>query len=475
MDVLIIGCGIAGATTALELAKSKKRVTIITRSDIFDSNSTCAQGGIVSRGKHDSKESLSRDIFRAGRGLSDKKAVEILAVEGPKLVDRILVDELGIRFDADFGLEAAHSTKRILHVADATGKVVMEALLAALKSYKNVKWLTHHTAMDLVIEGGECQGVLVFDQKQKRVKKLLSGSTVLATGGVGQLFLYTTNPAGARGDGLAMAYRAGADIENTEYVQFHPTALALPGRMKFLISEALRGEGGRLKTPGGALFDDLAPRDVLSQQIYTEMLSNNYPYVLLDIASYRTPQFIRQRFPTIYRHCKSRGIDITRDSIPVVPVAHYFCGGVKVDLWGRTNIMGLYAVGEVTCTGLHGANRLASTSLLEGLVWGVRAALDITRQQTPRRVDGDVSFLQDSLRTADLAVIRRKMQRIRKLMWECVGLKQDRSLLEKGVIRLEDLRKDIEEIYRDSRLTDSLIGLRNSAESALVIARARLS
>lgn len=483
-DVLIIGCGIAGATAALELAKNPNcDVTVITRSGITDSNSIHAQGGIVSRGVDDSAHLLVEDVMKAGGGLSALPAVKLLADEGPPLVQRLIVDELGVAFDRNdahhfsFGLEAAHSTKRILHVADATGKAIMTALLSRLKTYTNIHWLAEHTAVDLVTDSGGCDGALVFDQQQKQMKKILATATVLATGGVGQLFLYTTNPLGARGDGVAMAYRAHAHIENAEYVQFHPTALAGPGNVKFLISEAVRGEGGRLKTLQGKLFDDLGPRDVLSQAIYQEIKIHHSPHVLLDIASYQSPAFIRRRFPTIYEYCLAAGIDITKDPIPVVPAAHYFCGGIKVDLWGRTSISGLYAVGEVTCTGVHGANRLASTSLLEGLVWGARAARHIATNQAATVLSTHEKFTKNTFRSAariDEEDIRVMINEIQSVMWEHVGLVRKTSGLEKAVAKLTVLQKQIEDRYHNSLLTDDLVGLRNTAQAALMVAQAAL-
>lgn len=487
-DVLIIGCGIAGATAALELAKNSQcTVTLVTRSTPTDSNSSYAQGGIVSRGVNDSSERLIKDVMKAGAKLSYLKAVEVLAREGPELVSKILIDELEVGFDPDFGLEAAHSTRRILHVADETGKEITKALLAKLNEYKNIRLLTQHTAVDLITfphhsskaediyKPPRCYGAYILDQKQQKVKTVAARATILATGGVGQLFLYTSNPSGARGDGIAMAYRAGARIENAEYVQFHPTVLSMQGEMKLLISEAIRGEGGRLITPGGKFFDDLDTRDVVARAIYSEMLTHNYPHVFLDIASYRSPKFIRQRFPYIYQQCLRHRIDITHDPIPVVPAAHYFCGGVLVDLWGGTSIPGLYAVGEVTCTGVHGANRLASTSLLEGLVWGARTAREILRKKSwpvipETRIPpwDDAGLVYDP----DPAIIAGDMQTIRNLMWFYVGLVRKEYLLARAMRELRHLFAEIEDFYRKTKLTDGLIGLRNSIQAALLIAQA---
>ncbi len=397
-DVLIIGSGLAGATAALRLAEDRQRqITVITRAEEpIESNSRYAQGGIVGRGHNDAAEILIEDVLNAGDGISYPPAVHVLAEEGPQLIDQVLIEHAGVTFDRDahgnviYGLEAAHSKRRVLHVGDLTGKAIMRGLLKKLSEQPNISLLPRHTAVDLltfphhaldpmaVYQPFRCHGAYVFDQDTRKVKPILAGRTILATGGLGQIFLNTSNPQGSRGDGLAMAYRAGARVVNAEYIQFHPTALHMPGATKFLISEAVRGEGGVLLTPDGDSFmerhapqwKDLAPRDIVARAIYWEMVENDFHYVLLDIASHMKPDAIKARFPQIYALCQSQDIDITQRPIPVVPAAHYFCGGVLVDLWGRSTIPGLYAVGEVSCTGVHGANRLASTSLLEGLVWG---------------------------------------------------------------------------------------------------------
>ena len=502
-DVLILGCGIAGATAALELARDRsRRVTVLSRAlDPLESNSSWAQGGIVGRGRDDTAALLVEDVLRAGAGLSYPPAVQQLAEMGPALLDEVLVERCGIAFDrgadgaVQYGLEAAHSRRRILHVGDATGEAVMDGLLAAVRAQPNIELLHGRTAVDLltfphhspdpldVYRASACHGAYVLAQDTGRVEPLIAPHTVLATGGLGQIYLNTTNPPGARGDGLAMAYRAGARVVNAEYVQFHPTALHMPGTTKTLISEAVRGEGGRLLTPEGRPFlekyapeeRELAPRDVVARAIFLEMLAHDYPFVLLDIASQMSPEAIRARFPGIHRACLHHGIDITQRPIPVVPAAHYFCGGVLVDLDGRTNIPGLYAVGEVACTGVHGANRLASTSLLEGLVWGMRAAQDIRRAQlggahvpavVPTWDDTGLEF------DTDPALIQGDMQTVRTLMWHYVGLIRNRHRLTRAVREVRRLWLNIEEFYRKSKLVDGLVGLRNAALVALVLAKA---
>jgi L-aspartate oxidase len=502
-DVLIIGSGIAGATAALRLAEDPDhRITVITRAtDPADSNSYWAQGGIVGRGPGDRPELLEEDVLQAGAGLSLPEAVRALAEEGPDLLNSILEQEVGLLFDRDetgepvFGLEGAHSRRRILHVGDATGKAIMTALLKKLSTLPNVELLTGHTAVDLLTfphhardplatyQDRACHGVYAFQHETKQVIPILAGTTILATGGLGQIFLNTSNPAGSRGDGLAMAYRAGARVANTEYIQFHPTVLHMSGPTKFLISEAVRGEGGVLLTPDGEPFmeryagkwKDLASRDVVARAIYWEMLENGYSYVLLDIASRMDAEAIRRRFPWIYSKCQSHEIDITRRPIPVVPAAHYSCGGVLVDLNGRSTLSGLYAVGEVSCTGVHGANRLASTSLLEGLVWADRAARDILQREAAVALqEEDIPPWDDSglIYEADPALIAGDLQTIRNLMWHYVGLVRSEYRLNRAVRELRNLWVEIEDFYRKTRLDDGLIGLRNAVQVAVIVARA---
>jgi L-aspartate oxidase len=502
-DVLVIGCGIAGATAALQLANDRQRqITLITRADDpSDSNSDYAQGGIVGRGIDDSAELLAEDILAAGAGLSYPPAVSLLAKRGPELLQEVLIGQAELEFDHDdhgellMALEAAHTRRRILHVGDGTGAAIMQALLRKVNGMSNIQLLTQHTVVDLitfphhatdplaVYQPLTCHGAYVFNQETHRVVPILARQTILATGGVGQIYLNTTNPIGARGDGVAMAYRAGANIINAEYVQFHPTALSSSTTTKFLISEAVRGEGGVLLTPQGKPFmeryspewKDLAPRDIVARAIYSEMVDKGYPYVLLDIASHQSAEYLRERFPHIYATCLEQNIDITRQPIPVVPAAHYFCGGVQVDLSGHTNIPNLYAVGEVSCTGVHGANRLASTSLLEGLVWGVQAAEDI-QAQSPRKLisERDIPEWNDSglIYEGDPNLIHGDMQSVRNLMWHYVGLVRSEYRLNRAIRDLRQLWLDIEEFYRKTRLSDELIGLRNSVQTALIVAYA---
>ena len=506
-EVLIIGCGIAGATAALRLARNPERqITIITRaSEIHESNTRYAQGGIIGRGPDDSSQLLFEDIVAAGAGVASPEAARILADEGPPLLNEVLERTAGVVFDHTddgapiWGQEAAHSRRRILHVGDSTGLAIMNGLARALRDCPNITIQTDATAVDLITfphhsrnpldnyREISCHGCYVFDRKEKTVHRYLASATILATGGLGRIYRNTTNPIGARGDGLAMAHRAGARIANAEYVQFHPTALAAPGAEGLLISEAVRGEGGVLLTPDLRPFmeryspdwKDLAPRDVVARAIHHEMEAQGYSYVLLDIASHMPAEAIRERFPFIYDECLKVGLDISREPVPVVPAAHYFCGGVLVDEWARSTIRNLYGVGEISCTGVHGANRLASTSLLEGLVWGNRAALEIERVLNETKVEPtpkfeDVPSWDESGLSADPdpALIQGDMQTIQNIMWHYVGLVRTADRLSRAIRELRHLWNEIETFYRTTKLSDGLIGLRNAVEVALIVAQA---
>lgn len=497
-DTLIIGCGIAGAAAALRLSDDPNHgITLITRAaSSDDSNTAWAQGGIVSRGLDDSPDLLVQDILHAGAGLSLPAAARLLADEGPRLVQDVLVERCGVRFDrgADdevvYGLEAAHSTRRIVHVGDKTGAAIINGMLQTLAGRPNVRLLTAHTSVDLitfphhsldplaVYEPQVCYGAYVLERDSGEIIRVLAGQTVLATGGLGQIFRNTTNPRGSRGDGLAMAWRAGVRVVNAEYVQFHPTALAVRGAPNWLISEAVRGEGAVLLTPNGEPFmqrydpewRDLAPRDLVARAIHMEMIEHGYDHVYLDLASKRPASFIRERFPQFVENCRSYSLDPTSEPIPVVPAAHYFCGGVLVDGWGRTDFDRLYAVGEVSCTGLHGANRLASTSLLEGLVWGDRAARDIQqRRREPIMLSQVPPWVHRGDGDPDPALLEGDLTTIKNVMWHYVGLVRTEERLARADRELRHLFHEIESFYRSARLNDSLIGLRNAIQSARVV------
>lgn len=502
-DVLIIGCGIAGGTAALTLAENGVSVTVITSSkEPSESATYYAQGGIIYRGEEDSPELLAEDLFRAGANYNNPKAVEIITNEGPALVNEILVNKVGVPFDKDESeelatiKEAAHSKARIVHAADSTGKAIEIALLNKLKEHPNVALLTQHTAVDLltpehhsrnrlaVYEQLSCVGAYVLNQAENQVIRYFAKKTVLATGGLGQIFLRTTNPAGARGDGLAMAYRAGARVINCEFIQFHPTTFHKQGAPHFLISEAVRGAGAKLVHENGEPFmqkydsewKDLAPRDVVARSIGMEMIEKNLANVYLDLRSNIPETKIREQFPAIYKECEQYGIDITKDLVPVVVGAHYFCGGVWADEWGQTTIEDLYAIGEVSCTGVHGANRLGSASLLEGLVWGRRAAKHIhtslSRESRANLCDDILPWQDLGLYVPDPVLIRQDLSSIQNIMWNYVGLIRTTHRLERAQRELRHLEIEIERFYRVSRLTDALIGLRNAVRAAAIVALA---
>ncbi len=503
-DILIIGGGIAGATAALRLSEDgHTQVTLITKApDPLEANTYYAQGGIIYEGADDSPELLAEDLMRAGDGMNNRAAVEILSTDGPRLVRELLIERYQVPFTRDAAgelertREAAHSTSRILHVNDLTGRAIQEKLVEALRTRPNIHVLTDHIAVDLltpshhsldrlaIYQPVSCVGAYVFDPHAQVVRTILARATVLATGGLGQIFLHTTNPEGATGDGLAMAYRAGARIINAEYVQFHPTTFYHLGRAQFLISEALRGEGALLVNSDGERFmqryapewKELAPRDIVARSIHQEMLRTGAPSVFLDISSVMPAERIRQRFPTIYESCMEYGVDPTTDPIPVVPAAHYFCGGVWVDEWGRTNLRQLYAVGEVTCTGVHGANRLGSSSLLEGLVWGWRAAGHILERLETMPVPNPkhIPFwrAEGITEEADPALVEHDMATIKHTMWYYVGMVRSSRLLSRALRDLYNLRQDIDAFYRTAKLEPGIIRLRNAALAAITVANA---
>jgi L-aspartate oxidase len=503
-DVLVIGSGIAGACAALEASKAGLRVLVVNKSPrIEESNTYYAQGGIVSQGVDDAPDLLVDDILESGDGTGDPAAAAILAREGHDLVERILIRELAIPFtrslpDAlDYAQEAGHSRRRILHVKDTTGRTIEERLIAALKKRPALTLLADHTAVDLLTiphhaknpvayyRSPRCLGAYVLDNATKKVRIVFAPVTVLATGGCGAVYYYTTNPRESTGDGYAMALRAGARIVNMEYIQFHPTSLYHRDSDGFLISETVRGEGARLKTRDGRTFmeryspkADLAPRDEVTRAIYEEMISTNSSYVLLDLASYAKSD-VKKRFPNIYKTCLGYGIDIAREPIPVVPAAHYCCGGVLVDEWGQTTLPGLYAVGEVSCTGVHGANRLASTSLLEGLVWGTRAGRKLAETFEPgmpfKRSEIHPWYYPRKEEEIDPALIQQDWLSIRTTLWNYAGIIRTRKRLERAKADLEYLLHRIEKFYREAQMDAKLVGLRNGILVALMITRAALS
>jgi L-aspartate oxidase len=502
-DVLVMGTGAAGCTAALAAADTGARVALVTKSDgLLDSNTAYAQGGIIARGLEDSPELLMGDITAAGGGLCWPPAVRKVAVEGPPLVYALLVERLGVPFarDADdlmYTQEAAHSTRRILYAADATGRAISERLIAGIAAHPQITLIKRHTAVDLITlphhstdpldlyEPITCLGAYVLDQTTGQVRKVLARKTILATGGLGQIFLHTTNPQGARGDGLAMADRARAELVNVEYIQFHPTAFYHRDADRFLISEAVRGEGATLRNRRGERFmqsyhplAELAPRDVVARAIWEEMLTEGSEYVLLDLSDVDVD--VTQRFPTIYKTLLRYGVDITKHPIPVVPAAHYSIGGIKVDLQGRSTLDGLYAVGEVSCTGVHGANRLASTSLLEAITWGHSAGRDAaatlaTTGPSPERfahvADWHDADLTESL---DPALVVQDWMTIRTTMWNYAGIVRTDKRLTRALADLNYLAHRIDQFYRETKLSDGLLGLRNAIDVAQLITAAAL-
>jgi L-aspartate oxidase len=498
-DVLVIGSGIAGASAALEAARLGLSVAIISKEDALEESSTIyAQGGIAGLGFDDMPELLAQDIKNAGDHYCYDDAVNLVATEGPHMIEQILINELGVEFDRDrngsldLTKEGAHSRRRIYHSKDASGHQIETRLIEVLKNQKNISVFALHQAIDLItfphhsknymrIYGhDECCGAYVLDLRSGKVHNFFSAAVILATGGIGQVYLHTTNPRCSTGDGIAMAYRAGAAIINAEFVQFHPTALLTRDDERFLITEALRGEGARLRNKQGELFmqnyspdyGDLAPRDVVARAIVEEMTKRGDNYVLLDIASFNEEGVnIRERFPTVYKKCLENGIDITVQPIPVVPAAHYFCGGVKTDLWGQTSIKNLYAVGETACTGVHGANRLASISLLEGLVWGNRAARKINADLSDRSASLDFDEVppweSPVTEEIDPILISQDWLTIKTTMWNYAGIVRTRKRLNRAQSDMNYLQHRIMEFYKESALTKGLIELRNG----IIVAR----
>ncbi len=499
-DVLIIGTGIAGLTTAIKAAEEGFKVNIITKgARPEESNTDNAQGGIVYKGEGDSKELLIKDILEAGAGASNPEAARILAEYGPQLVEEILINKAKVKFnrrkDGKFDLteEGAHSVRRILHADDITGRAIERGLLNYVSQLKNITIFTKHIAIDILTLQHHCKnpifvykkpealGVYAYSMEEKRVKRFLAKATVLATGGLGQIFLHTTNPDGATGDGFAMAYRAGLPLINMEYIQFHPTTLYHKDAKRFLISESVRGEGAVLKTPDGEEFmkkyhplGSLAPRDVVSRAIHEEMTEKGYKYVLLDLASYMDAEKIKERFPNIYKTCLKYGIDITKEPIPVVPAVHFACGGIKVNMWSETDMKRLFAVGEVACTGLHGANRLASTSLLEGLVFGYRAAVRIKDkwEELKKELEIPVAWIDTGEFEPDPALVNQDWITLKHIMWNYVGLVRTQKRLRRAIYDLRHLWWEVEEFYRKAKLTKQLIELRNGILVGLIVARA---
>ncbi len=509
-DVAIVGSGLAGLSVALHLAQTRK-VAIISKRALLDGASNWAQGGIAAvLDSGDSHDQHITDTLIAGAGLCDEAATRYIVEHGRAAIEWLI--EQGVPFTRDataelgFHLtrEGGHSQRRIIHAADATGHAVQVTLEQKVRAHPNISLFEQHCAIDVItsdkltgkgVHGGtphlvgqpRCHGLYVQDEKSGKVLTFEAEHTVLATGGAGKVYLYTTNPDTATGDGIAMAWRAGCRVSNMEFIQFHPTCLYHPYAKSFLITEAIRGEGGLLKLPpeagaaAGTRFmpahderGELAPRDVVARAIDFEMKKRGLDYVNLDI-SHQSPEFLMEHFPTIYARCLELGIDITKEPIPVVPAVHFTCGGVVTDLAGRTDIPGLYAVGETACTGLHGANRLASNSLLECVVIGRACASQIAaapRTENPVLPPWDESRVTNA---DEEVVIAHNWDELRRFMWNYVGIVRTTKRLERAQHRIALLKEEIDEYYRNFRITHDLLELRNLVDVASLIVNSALS
>jgi len=499
-DVLVIGSGAAGLSLALRLARARPdlRLAVLSKSELSEGSTLYAQGGISAvMGPPDSLESHVQDTLRAGAGLCDEAVVRFTVSRAAESI-QWLIDQ-GVPFSRErrpdghetFHLtrEGGHSHRRVLHAADATGRALEQTLEAQIRAQANVDLFERHIAIDLItgsklgLAEQRCLGAYVLDRESRRVETFSARVTVLATGGASKVYLYTSNPDVATGDGIAMAWRAGCRVANMEFIQFHPTCLYHPAAKSFLISEAVRGEGGRLLLPDGSPFmqrfderGELAPRDIVARAIDHEMKRLGVDHVLLDI-SHRPPAFVRSHFPNIYKRCLEFGYDMTREPLPVVPAAHYTCGGVITDLHARTDLPGLYAVGETAHTGLHGANRMASNSLLECLVFAAAAAEDIQARldeypPSPTPPPWDESRVTDS---DEEVVVAHNWDELRRFMWDYVGIVRTDKRLERALRRVELLKLEIDEYYGHFRVTNDLLELRNLVTVAELIIRSARS
>jgi L-aspartate oxidase len=474
-DFLIIGSGIAGLNIAL-LAAEHGRVVLVTKKEIMESNTNQAQGGIAAvMSAHDSLESHVADTLRTGCGLCDERAVRVLARRAPAEIKRLIA--FGVGFNREHGTlsltrEGGHSERRIVFAGDATGREIERALVFNVRHTPGITVLENHFAVDLEVRGGRCVGAHVLDVLGKRTCAVAARVVVLATGGTGQLYTITSNPEIATGDGPAMAWRAGAVLEDMEFVQFHPTTFNRRGRPHSLISETVRGEGAILKDARGRPFmkhyhkmADLAPRDIVSRAVFAQMEKGP---VFLDI-SFKDPGYIKSRFPTIYARCLEFGIDMTKDMVPVAPAAHYMCGGIRTDTFGRTSVTGLFALGECACTGVHGANRLASNSLSESLVFGTRAiakAVAYAEGVKPPALRPIATPLVKPTPT-----VGRRTRNLKRLMWRRVGIVRTEAGLDEAV-RLLGLKLRYAEKEAREGINVALLELRNLATVGLLIARA---
>ncbi|QGY41235.1 L-aspartate oxidase [Pseudodesulfovibrio cashew] len=502
-DALIVGSGIAGSLAALTMADQGLDVILITASeDVTEGNTALAQGGIVYRSEDDDPRILEKDIKIAGWNHNYARAVRYLSHYGPEVLKKIFLDKYKIPFNhrepGDWFLtkEGGHSLARILYCDDHTGKNIIDVLTAEVTAHDNIRVLTGRTAIDLLSTqhharhmdfkyslSNQCVGSYVFNQTLGAVETIIAKTTLLATGGIGQIYLHTTNTSGSIGSGLTMAFRAGARLMNCEYVQFHPTAMyggSKPGKRRFLVSEAVRGEGAILINATGEAFmpkydsrADLAPRDIVTRAIMDQMLHSGDSCVYLDVS--KVKHDVQKRFPTIYERCRSIGVDMRTDPVPVVPAAHYFCGGILVDTRGRTTLDRLYAAGECSCTGVHGANRLASTSLLEGMLWGYSAGMDMAarcRKKTiSRKLDDSIPnwVSGGELHDEDPALVAQDWSNIRNTMWNYVGVSRTRARLTRAVTDLRKLTKDLQDFYKQTAPSKPIIDLFHGSQAAYIV------
>ena len=500
-DLLVIGSGLAGLAFALKSANAGCNISIITKETLSENSSYYAQGGIAAVWSlEDSYESHIRDTLNAGAGLCNRKAVEFIVERGPKSIEWLI--ENGVSFSKykegrgntdEFHLtkEGGHSKRRVVHADDATGRKVESTLVSNIQNHKNIHVYENCIAIELITQAkldgsthDRCLGAYIFDTHTERITTFVADAVVLATGGASKTYLYTSNPDTSTGDGIAMAWRAGCRVANMEFVQFHPTCLFHPHAKSFLISEALRGEGGKLILPDGSEFmsrydarNELASRDIVARAIDHEMKAGGYDCVYLDVTM-KSPEFLKSHFPNIYERCIGFGIDIAQDPIPVVPAAHYTCGGVQVDLNGRTSVPGLYCVGESANSGLHGANRLASNSLLECIVLADSASQhfvdnhsrpDISIEQIPF---WDESQVTDS---NELIVVSHNWEEVRRFMWDYVGIVRTTKRLQRALRRVMMLAEEVHEFYSQFRVNRDLIELRNLVVVAELIVRSALA
>jgi len=484
-DVLIIGSGAAGLMSAIQLSDNLS-IAIIAKDKMLEGSSYYAQGGISAvLDSNDNFESHIADTINTGFNLGNESNIRFMVEQAPQTISDL--EKIGVKFSSinnkyDLTTEGGHSSKRVAHVADKTGQSIQISLLAEAKKKNNIKLFEEFVAVDLVVKEKKCYGAYVLDKKANQVLTFSSKKTILATGGASKSYLYTSNPDTSTGDGIAMAFRAGCEITNMEFTQFHPTCLFHPHAKSFLISETLRGEGAKLQLPDGSEFMhkyderlELAPRDIVARAIDHEMKVHGFDCVYLDF-SFKDKEWIKSRFPTINQRCSELGIDISKEALPVVPAAHYTCGGVNTNIDALSNIANLYAVGEVAHTGVHGANRMASNSLLECIVFAKSCAKHINESKL-ENIYPDISKWDDSrvAPSKEKVVVAHLWHEIRLIMWNFVGIVRSNNRLKSAHIKIQQINKEVDEYYRVYTVTEDLIELRNLAQTAKIIVESALS